>query len=163
MDVDDLMLGAAFDALLILGALSVAFVLTATLAGQRVRVSAPRTPTPAEQKALMLLKERLSPCQRARFESYGHFEVIGSRTSKRYRIRGNRVVNIDDERGVLVVTWCFGPERSLPMGDIMLAQKIALENDEEAALAIASGIGRKELPPAGSDYRGGFAALGLAT
>jgi hypothetical protein len=139
MDVDDLVLGAAFVALLSLGALSVAFVLTAILAGQRVRVIAPRTRTPAEQKALILLKEWLSPAQRARFESYGHFEVIGSRTGKRYRIRGNRVVNIDelDERGLLVATWCFGPDGSLPMGDIMLAQKIALENDEEAALAIA--------------------------
>jgi hypothetical protein len=38
---------------------------------------------------------------------------------------------------LLVATWCFGPEESLPMGDILLAQKIALENDEEAALAIA--------------------------
>jgi hypothetical protein len=133
----DFVLGAAFVALLILGALSVAFVLTTILARQRVRVITQRTP--AERKALILLKEWLSPAQRARFESYGHFEVVGSRTGKRYRIRGNRVVNIDelDERGLLVATWCFGPEESLPMGDILLAQKIALENDEEAALAIA--------------------------
>jgi hypothetical protein len=81
----------------------------------------------------------MSPAQLARFESYGHFEVIGSRTGKRYRIRYNQVVNIDelDERGAQVATWCFGPEGNLPRGDIMLAQKIALENDEEAALAIA--------------------------
>ena len=48
----------------------------------------------------------MSPAQLARFESYGHFEVIGSRTGKRYRIRHNRVVNIDelDERGVQVAT-----------------------------------------------------------
>src|SRR5436190_20329684 len=32
---------------------------------------------------------------------------------------------------------CFGPEGELPLGDMMLAQKIALENDEEAALALA--------------------------
>ena len=48
----------------------------------------------------------MSPAQLARFESYGHFEVIGSRTGKRYRIRHNRVVNIEelDERGVQVAT-----------------------------------------------------------
>jgi hypothetical protein len=130
-------LGAAFVSLLILCALSVAFVLTAVLDCDRAHVSKPRTA--AEQKALVLLKEWLSLAQLARFESYGHFEVIGSRTGKRYRIRYNRVVNIDelDERGAQVATWCFGPEGSLPRGDIMLAQKIALENDEDAALAIA--------------------------
>ena len=131
------MLGATFVSLLILCALSVAFVLTAILEGHRAQVSRPRTA--AEQKALTLLKKWMSPAQLARFESYGHFEVIGSRTGKRYRIRYNRVVNIDelDERGAQVATWCFGPEGSLPRGDIMLAQKIALENDEDAALAIA--------------------------
>jgi hypothetical protein len=130
-------LGAAFVALLILCALSVAFVLTAISGCHRAQVSRPRTA--AEQKAFTLLKEWLSPAQLARFESYGHFEVIGSRTGKRYRIRYNRVVNIDelDERGAQVATWCFGPEGNLPRGDIMLVQKIALENDEEAALAIA--------------------------
>jgi hypothetical protein len=132
-----LVLGAAFVSLVILCALSVAFVLTAILEGHRAQVSRPRTA--AEQKALTLLKEWLSPAQLARFESYGHFEVIGSRTGKRYRIRYHRVVNIDelDERGAQVATWCFGPAGSLPRGDIMLAQKIALENDEDAALAIA--------------------------
>jgi hypothetical protein len=133
----DFVLGAAFVALLILCALSVAFVVTAILDCHRAHVSKPRAA--AEQKALTLLREWLSPAQLARFESYGHFEVIGSRTGKRYRIRHNRIVNIDqlDERGAQVATWCFGPEGNLPSGDIMLAQKIALENDEDAALAIA--------------------------
>ena len=132
------MLGAAFVALLILCALSVAFVLTANLGCHRAQVSRPRTA--AEQKALTLLREWMSPAQLARFESYGHFEVIGSRTGKRYRIRPNLVVNIDelDERGAPVATWCFGPEGDLPRGDIMLAQKIALENNEQAAIAMAN-------------------------
>jgi hypothetical protein len=34
--------------------------------------------------------------------------------------------------------WCFGPEGELPIGDVMLAQKIALENDEQATLALAN-------------------------
>jgi hypothetical protein len=133
----DFVLGAAFVALLILCALSVAFFLTAILGYHRAHACKPLTS--AEQKALALLREWLSPDQRARFESYGHFEVTGSRTGKRYRIRHDRVVNIYeiDERGGPVAIWCFGPEGSLPIGDIMLAQKIALENDEDAALAIA--------------------------
>jgi hypothetical protein len=35
----------------------------------------------------------------------------------------------------LAVVYCFGPEGELPIGDVMLAQKIALENNEQAALA----------------------------
>jgi hypothetical protein len=31
-----------------------------------------------------------------------------------------------------------GPEGELPIGDVMLAQKIALENDEQATLALAN-------------------------
>jgi hypothetical protein len=34
--------------------------------------------------------------------------------------------------------WCFGPEGELPIGDVMLAQKIALENNEQAALGVAN-------------------------
>jgi hypothetical protein len=34
--------------------------------------------------------------------------------------------------------WCFGPEGELPIGDVMLAQKIALEKNERAALALAN-------------------------
>lgn len=131
------MLGAGFVALLIFGAISLALFLTAILASHQAHVSKPRSA--AEQRAVALLREWLSPAQLARLERYGYFEVIGSRTGKRYRIRYNRVVNIDelDEHGRQVVTWCFGPEGGLPRGDIMLAQKIALENDEDAALAIA--------------------------
>jgi hypothetical protein len=118
----DFLLGAAFVSALIFCSLSVAFLLTAILNCQLAHGSKPRTP--AEQKALALLKEWLSPAQRAQFERSGHFEVVGSRTGKHYRVRHNRVVNIDelDERGAQVATWCFGPEGSLPRGDIMLVQ-----------------------------------------
>ena len=33
--------------------------------------------------------------------------------------------------------WCFVPEGNLVPGDVMLAQKIALETDERGALAVA--------------------------
>jgi hypothetical protein len=94
----------------------------------------------AEQKALALLKQWLSSVQLAQYEGNGHFEVTGSHSGKRYRIRRGRQMNIDelDEHGAQIAVWCFGPEGCLPVGDVMLAQKIALETDEHAALAVAN-------------------------
>jgi hypothetical protein len=42
-----------------------------------------------------------------------------------------------DETGRTVVGWCFLPSGGLVAGDVMLAQKIALETDERAALQVA--------------------------
>ncbi len=36
------------------------------------------------------------------------------------------------------VGWCFAPKGYLVAGDVMLAQKIALETDERGALAVAN-------------------------
>jgi hypothetical protein len=82
----------------------------------------------AKQRARALLKEWLSPAQLALYESAEHFEVVGSHTGKRYRIRRGRYMNIDelDERGKGVAVLCFGPAGYLPVADVMLAQKIAL-------------------------------------
>ena len=94
----------------------------------------------AEQKAGILLKGWLSPLQLAQYERDGTFDVTGSNSSKRYRIRRERQMNVDeyDERGRRIAVWCFGPEGCLPLGDFMLAQKLALEIDEQAALAVAN-------------------------
>jgi len=64
--------------------------------------------------------------------SYRYFEVIGSDTGKRYRIRHGRMMNVDklDSVGNRVCEWCFLPEGKLAAGDVMLAQKIALETFE---------------------------------
>ena len=71
--------------------------------------------------------------------------MTGCHSGKRYRIRSERQMNIDelDERNRTVAIWCFGPEGMLPIGDIMLAQKIALETDESASLTIANGNGAR--------------------
>ena len=78
--------------------------------------------------------------KRATLESYGHFEVRGSHTGKCYRIRRGRSMNIDEvsKEGDLGSVWCFGPVGHLPLGDVMLAQKLALETDEQATLAVAN-------------------------
>jgi hypothetical protein len=38
----------------------------------------------------------------------------------------------------MVAQWCFGPEGGLAPGDILLAQKIALETMERKVLALAN-------------------------
>ena len=94
----------------------------------------------AAEKAQALLVEWLSPAQLAQYESNGYFDVMGSHSGKRYRIRRREHMNIDelDGNGARVAVWCFRPEGYLPVGDIMLAQKITLETDESAALVIAN-------------------------
>ncbi|MDA9506121.1 hypothetical protein XI09_16065 [Bradyrhizobium sp. CCBAU 11386] len=92
-----------------------------------------------DARALRLLREWLSPEQRAQFDADGYFEVIGSHTGRRYRIHHGTVGNVleVDEKGQPKIGWCFVPERTMLAGDVMLAQKIALETDEAAVLALA--------------------------
>ncbi len=106
--------------------------------------------TPEHARSLILLKEWLSPEQLARFEQDWAFEVIGSKTSRRYRINYGVQANIfeigDDGRTVRL--WCFGPEgdASRWVGDVMLAQKLALETDEEGAIGVANLLGGNASP-----------------
>ena len=43
-----------------------------------------------------------------------------------------------DSAGRPRLGWCFAPKGYLVAGDVMLAQKIALETDERGALAVAN-------------------------
>jgi hypothetical protein len=94
----------------------------------------------AEEKARALLRSWLSPQQVNQWDSRKEFEVIGSHTGTRYRIRRATAMNIDelDSRGRVVTQWCFAPQGELVVGDVMLAQKIALETMEWNALASAN-------------------------
>ncbi|UPK40923.1 hypothetical protein IVB18_49245 (plasmid) [Bradyrhizobium sp. 186] len=93
----------------------------------------------SEARARGLLREWLSPNQRAQFDAYGYFEVTGSHTGRRYRIYQGCMSNVLELDGKMEpkIGWCFVPERALAAGDVMLAQKIALETDEAAVLAVA--------------------------
>jgi hypothetical protein len=53
--------------------------------------------------------------------------------------RGSASGHQFDPDGHPVQQWCFAPEGSLAVGDVLLAQKIALETMEAKALAIANG------------------------
>ena len=95
--------------------------------------------TPAA-RGMRLLKAWLSTEQRMAFERFGYFDVIGSVTGKTYRIYPGRYANVHElgENGLPREGWCFVPDGNLVPGDIMLAQKIALETAECATLAIAN-------------------------
>jgi hypothetical protein len=43
-----------------------------------------------------------------------------------------------DSSGNIIVQWCFAPEGPIVVGDVLLAQKVALETMEREALAAAN-------------------------
>jgi len=93
-----------------------------------------------ETRGLELLKEWLSPEQFAQYDTKSYFEVTGCHSGKRYRISHGTSMNIHelDGAGCPCVGWCFAPKGYLVAGDVMLAQKIALETDERGALNVAN-------------------------
>jgi hypothetical protein len=95
---------------------------------------------PAERKGLDLLRAWLSPEQGRQFDESSCFEVIGCDTGTRYLIHYARQLNIAelDASGCEVKRLCFGPQGQLVTGDIVLAQKIALETMELSAVAKAN-------------------------
>ena len=93
-----------------------------------------------EQRGLKLLREWLSQKQLAQYDAHRYFEVIGCHTGKRYRIchgNGANILELGDD-ALPRTGWCFVPSEHLVAGDVMLAQKIALETDERGALAVAN-------------------------
>jgi hypothetical protein len=95
---------------------------------------------PREKRATALLRSWLTPEQDKQWTSRCEFEVIGGDTGTRYRITYGAIMNIHqlDPSGCTVAQWCFAPEGGLPPGDVLLAQKIALETMEREALALAN-------------------------
>ena len=94
----------------------------------------------AEERGIQLLKHNLSPAQRKQYERGRYFEVIGGDTGKRYRIRHGCQLNVEqlDQNGWRRRLLCFMPRGGLPVGDVMLAQKIALELFESEAIRVAN-------------------------
>ena len=93
-----------------------------------------------DARGLELLKDWLSPEQLTCYDQYKYFEVIGSDSARVYRIHHGTQTNVEqlDSIGKPVCRWCFVPEGNLAAGDVMLAQKIALETNERSALAVAN-------------------------
>nr|WP_249140356.1 MULTISPECIES: hypothetical protein [Bradyrhizobium] len=93
-----------------------------------------------EARGRRLLCQWLSPRQLEQFKLYQHFDVVGSHTGRIYRISYGAAANVHvlDAKGEPLCCYCFVPNARLVPGDIMLAQKIALETDENSALALAN-------------------------
>jgi len=107
----------------------------------RRTVSFVRRRSRARQRGLELLKANLTPHQLNQFLTYRRFDVVGGVSGRTYRIRmatGPMHVEEFDRQGRCVRRLCFYPKGRLVEGDIMLAQKIALETFEIEALAIAN-------------------------
>jgi len=107
----------------------------------------------AHRRSIVLLKEWLTPKQLDQYERTGCFEVIGDYTGNRYWINKPGAYNID-----VVGTGkriCVVPiDPNLAEGDVMLAQKIALETNETETLRIAN--------TADGRHSGGYSMLWIA-
>jgi hypothetical protein len=110
------------------------------LTGLAITWRAPRDQRRPDEKGMSLLRSWLSPEQAKLWDSHRHFEVVGSDTGTRYRIRYGTAMNVEelDSGGKTIVQWCFIPEGDLVVGDVLLAQKVALETMEREALAAAN-------------------------
>lgn len=99
-----------------------------------------RSRKPAEQRGITLLRSWLTPEQAKQWDSKEEFDVIGCHTGGRYRIKCGTTMNIHqlDSAGSTVTQWCFAPEGKLVTGDVLLAQKIALETMERQVLSLAN-------------------------
>lgn len=91
----------------------------------------------AQDRARELLLSHLNEEQRSHYNEHRWFMVLGSRTLRRYRIEIHHLVanvrRIDD--GARLCAHC---NDNLPIFDHLLAQKLMIESDEDAFLAIAN-------------------------
>ena len=102
------------------------------------------------QRALALLWRFLSGAQREDLWRRHYFDVIGS-DGRRYRLNAaTRVYNIHDVAGGM--RYCAGPA-GVPMGDLLLGQKLWLEGEAPGLLFVpalgvaAEGAARPPLQP----------------
>lgn len=98
----------------------------------------------ADRKAEELLAEHLAPEQREQYRTNKSFEVVLKARfglgSKRYRINHGWSGNVAllDKDGREVERYCIHHRELIPVPDLLLAQKLMLETDEEQFLKIAN-------------------------
>lgn len=92
----------------------------------------------AEAKARALLERSLTPEQRRDLLAWCYFYVRGKRFT--YRIRQGCSGNVDqlDQGGRVITRFCAQPLGRIPIADVMLAQKLWIENDEDMFLMNAA-------------------------
>jgi len=92
------------------------------------------------QRAERLLRNNLSPDQRRQYGNHRFFDVTGGATGHCYRIHHGYQLNVEllGIHAAQLQILCFAPDGTLPVPDIMLAQKIALELFEDDILSVAN-------------------------
>lgn len=97
-----------------------------------------RCQTP-DQRSIRLLNDNLTAKQREQYAAYRYFDVTGGESGRRYRLwhRSHQNIEAFDAHGNRQCLLCFHPRETLPGGDVMLAQKTALELFESEILKIA--------------------------
>jgi hypothetical protein len=92
----------------------------------------------AEAKARNLLERALTLEQRRDLVSRSYFYVQGRRFT--YRIREGHSGNVDalDSSGRVISRFCAHPLGRVPVSDVMLAQKLWIETDENMFLKKAA-------------------------
>jgi hypothetical protein len=100
-----------------------------------------------------LLQANLTPDQLHDFLTYRRFDVVGGISGRVYRIRYGGMMNVKELRpdGSCARRLCFFPEGHLVDGDIVLAQKVALEAFETEALAVANKLPMYRSPGDGAE------------
>lgn len=93
-----------------------------------------------KRRGLLLLKQNLTAAQQEQYARHGYFDVSGGFSGTRYRIYHGASMNVHtlDENDNSVGCLCFYPEGDLVRGDVMLAQKLALEVCELDVVAVAN-------------------------
>src|SRR5262249_26356544 len=98
-----------------------------------------------------LLLDNLTPEQRRQYAACESFIVTGGESGKLYCIRHGRQQNVGelDANGFPAYMLCFYPSGGLVAGDVMLAQKVALELFEAEAIKVANrfAVSRPHTPP----------------
>ncbi len=115
-------------------------IMLVAAAGARPSHQLGPAPSQAEEKGNALLRSWLTPEQNKQWTRDRSFEVTGCDTGTRYRITDLLSMNVLQlgPSGHAVAKWCFTPKGSLVIGDVLLAQKIALETMEMKALEVAN-------------------------
>lgn len=109
---------------------------------QRAREAENQRRAEAQERGLKLLRENLTKKQLTEYNKHQYFHVTGGDTGTVYRILHGRQINIrvlaKGPKSEIVSKLCFLPAGDLVEGDVMLAQKHALELQETHALKIAN-------------------------
>ncbi len=92
----------------------------------------------ARERALTLLLDHLTPAQRFQYETVHSFDVEVN--GRRYRISSGWSGNVKrlNESGGWIESLCIHFDRSMPIPDLMLAQKLMLETNEAEFRRIAN-------------------------